>query len=159
MKNKILYKVLSVISFVFITVLSTSASAVPQSNQPCVKQSVFIGDWTVTKVDFPDNYWGEIKYPVSFQLTATNNQSSVTNTTKELKLKGTYKDQFDHQFDFSLVELINNGNELLLLTYGTTKHSESWAPLHKVKFINGQLVGAVITKTQRFIWYAEPTKE
>jgi hypothetical protein len=61
MKNKILHKVLSLISFVFIIVLSTSGSAVPQSNQPCVKQSVFIGNWTVTKVDFPDNYFSEIR--------------------------------------------------------------------------------------------------
>jgi hypothetical protein len=48
-----------------------AASADSESNKPTAKQSVFIGDWTVTKVDFPDNYWGEIKYPVSFQLTAT----------------------------------------------------------------------------------------
>ena len=96
MKNTTLYNIS--ISFLFFTLflLSMSASADSESNKPTAKQSVFIGDWTVTKVDFPDNYWGEIKYPVSFQLTDTNNQSSVTNTTKELKLKGTYKDQFSH---------------------------------------------------------------
>lgn len=106
----------------------------------------FIGKWAVTKVDMPENYFGEIKYPKYFEL-----------TEKEGKIFGSYKDQYDYECDFILSALINDGNELLLMNCGTTKHDSSWAPLHKVKLIEGRLVGSVITNTQRFVWYAEPT--
>ena len=160
MKNTTLYNIS--ISFLFLTLflLSMAALGDSESNKPTAKQSVFIGNWTVTKVDFPDNYFSEIKYPVSFQLTTADSEKThEKDSLANVQIKGKYKDQFDHQCDFSLAQLINNGNELLLLTCGTTKHNDSWAPLHKIKFINGQLVGAVITKTQRFVWYAEPAKE
>ena len=105
----------------------------------------FVGKWMVTEVDMPENYFGEIKYPKYFEL-----------SEEEGKIVGTYKDQYDYQCDFLLSELVNAGNELLLMNCGTTKQSSSWAPLHKVKIIKGKLVGSVITNTQRFVWYAEP---
>jgi hypothetical protein len=159
MKNITLYNVPILLLLLTLFLLSIATSAASESNKPTAKQSVFIGNWTVTKVDFPDNYFSEIKYPVSFQITTEDSEKKHEKDSQaNVEIKGSYKDQFDHQCDFSLAQLINNGNELLLLTCGTTKHTESSAPLHKVKFINGQLVGAVITKTQRFVWYAEPTK-
>lgn len=104
----------------------------------------FEGKWLVTKIYYPNNYFSEIKYPKSFELKEVNG-----------KHEGNYTDQFDYKCDFILSKIINAGNELLLLTCGTTKHSTSWAPLHKVKLIDDKLVGSVITKTQRFIWYAK----
>lgn len=99
----------------------------------------------VTEVDIPETYYGEIKYPKYFEL-----------IEKEGEISGTYKDQYDYECSFALSVLVNDGNELLLMNCGTTKHNTSWAPIHKVKLIKGRLVGSVITKTQRFIWYAEP---
>lgn len=155
MKNIALYKVSVLLLFLPLFLFSSVSYAASESNKSPASKSVFIGDWTVVKVDFPDNYFSEIKYPVSFQLFVADSEKG---SGTDGEIKGKYKDQFDQEYDFSLSQLINNGHELLLLTYGTTKHSHSWAPLHKVKLINGQLVGSVITNTQRFIWYAEPTK-
>jgi len=109
--------------------------------------SNFVGSWQVTKVDYSENYLGEIKYPKHFTLFELNG-----------RLSGNYIDQFDFKCDFPLVEEINGGNELLLLNCGTTKHNRAWAPLHKVKVIKGTLVGIVVTNTQQFVWYAEPVK-
>mgnify|MGYP000199723140 CR=1 FL=1 len=114
---------------------------------PLTFANKFVGAWEVTKVDYPENYFGEIKYPKYFQLTVVNGN-----------LSGSYKDQYDFECKFPLSTVINDGHELLLLTCGTTKHSTSWSPLHKIKLIDGKLVGSVITNTQRFIWYAEPAK-
>lgn len=149
MKNITMYKVSVFLLFVTLCLFSSVSYSASELNKPPTSKSVFVGNWTVVKVDFPDNYFSEIEYPKSFQLSQVEGDG---------RIKGKYKDQYDQEYDFSLSQLINNGHELLLLTYGTTKHSESWAPLHKVKLINGQLVGSVITNTQRFIWYAEPTK-
>lgn len=114
---------------------------------PITIANKFVGSWEVTKVDYPENYFGEIKYPKYFKLTELNG-----------KVGGTYKDQFEFECEFPLAIIINDGNELLLLNCGTTKHSSSWSPLHKVKLIDGKLVGSVITNTQRFVWYAEPAQ-
>jgi len=108
----------------------------------------FVGKWQVTKVDMPDTYYGEIKYPKYFEITEHDG-----------KVSGRYKDQFDYECEFLLSELVNGGNELLLMNCGTTKHVEAWAPLHKVKYINGELVGSVVTSGQVFIWHASTVED
>ncbi len=105
--------------------------------------SDFVGKWQVTKVDMPETYYGEIKYPKYFEI-----------TENEGKVSGYYKDQFDFECQFLLSELVNGGNELLLMNCGTTKSEQAWAPLHKVKYINGELVGFVVTYGQVFVWHA-----
>ncbi|WP_044617241.1 hypothetical protein [Gynuella sunshinyii] len=107
----------------------------------------FIGKWQVTKVDMPDTYYGEIKYPKYFEI-----------IENEGKVSGYYKDQYDFECNFVLSELVNDGNELLLMNCGTTKFAQTWAPLHKVKFINGELVGSVVTFGQVFVWHASAVK-
>ena len=107
----------------------------------------FLGKWRVTKVETPNTYFGEIKYPKHFELTQQNGQ-----------LSGQYHDQYGYECDFSLIELINAGNELLLIGCGVTKHANSWMPVHKVKLINDRLVGKVITHSTQFTWYAEAVK-
>lgn len=103
----------------------------------------FVGKWKVTKVDMPETYFGDIKYPKYFEI-----------TENEGKVFGVYKDQFDFECEFSLSELVNGGNELLLMNCGTTKSEQAWAPLHKVKYISGELVGSVVTYGQAFVWHA-----
>lgn len=103
----------------------------------------FIGKWEVTKVDIPDTYYGEIKYPKYFEIAEDKG-----------KISGRYKDQYDFECEFLLSELVNGGNELLLMNCGTTKSEQAWAPLHKVKYINGELVGSVVTYNQVFVWHA-----
>lgn len=105
--------------------------------------SDFVGKWQVYKVDMPETYYGEIKYPKYFEITENEGEGS-----------GYYKDQFDFESQFSLSEMVNNGNELLLMNSGTTKSEQAWAPLHKVKYINGELVGSVVTYGQVFVWQA-----
>ena len=46
--------------------------------------SDFVGKWQVYKVDMPETYYGEIKYPKYFEI--TENEGEVS---------GYYKDQFD----------------------------------------------------------------
>jgi hypothetical protein len=83
-KNITLYNIS--ISFLFLTLflLSAATSAASESNKPTAKQSVFIGNWTVTKVDFPDNYFSEIKYPVSFQLTTEDSEKNMKKTARRM---------------------------------------------------------------------------
>lgn len=107
----------------------------------------FLGMWQVTKVDMPETYFGEIKYPKYFEITET-----------ESGVSGYYRDQYNLECNFLLSELVNNGNELPLMNCGTTKSEQAWAPLHKVKLINGELVGSVVTYGQVFVWYASPVK-
>jgi hypothetical protein len=107
----------------------------------------FIGKWEVSKVEYSNNYYGEIKYPKYFDLQMVNN-----------KLAGFYKDQFDYECKFPLSELVNGGEELLLMVCGTTKSSQSWAPLNKVKLIDGKLVGSVVTYDRMFTWRAKRVK-
>ncbi len=89
---------------------------------------------------FPKTTLVKLKYLKYFEL-----------SEKEGKLVSTYIDQYENQCDFILSELVNSGNELLLMNCGTTKHSSSWAPIHKVKFIKGRLVGSEITNMQRVL--------
>jgi hypothetical protein len=103
----------------------------------------FSGKWSVYKVDMPDNYYGEIKYPKQFEL-----------IEKDEKLRGGYTDQYGYSCEFPLAEVVNGGNELLLMNCGVTKHSDAWAPLHKVKKIDGELVGSVLTYDRQFVWHA-----
>ncbi len=105
----------------------------------------FSGKWVVYKLDMPKNYFGEIKYPKKFELIEAVG-----------KITGTYIDQYDHSCKFPLAELVNGGNELLLMNCGVTKHSDAWAPLHKVKIVDGDLVGAVLTYDRQFVWHAKP---
>ena len=105
----------------------------------------FSGKWAVYKVDTPGNYFGEIKYPRYFELSETDG-----------KLTGSYIDQYDGSCQFPLAITVNGGNELLLMNCGVTKHADSWAPLHKVKKIDGELVGSVVTYDQQFVWHAKP---
>lgn len=107
----------------------------------------FVGMWQVTKVDMPETYFGEIKYPKYFEISESDGEIS-----------GYYKDQYDFECNFILSELINAGNELLLMNCGRTKSDQAWAPLHKVKFINGELVGSVVTYGQVFVWHASAVK-
>jgi len=86
----------------------------------------------------------EIKYPKSFSLELESS-----------KLVGSYEDQYGFECDFELIELVNNGHELLLGHCGGTKHSTSWTPIHKVKMIEGRLHGLVITSNKKFEWVAE----
>ena len=104
----------------------------------------FTGEWKVVKVIQSDNYMGEIKYPKWFKI--ENAQSG--------HLKGTYKDQYDYENKFQTITLINNGRELLLSLCCETKHPESWAPLHKVKIIDGKLHAYVVTNHVEFEWIA-----
>jgi hypothetical protein len=106
----------------------------------------FTGDWVVVEVVENDEFpWHkEIKYPASFSL---NLDGTV--------LVGFYKDQFDFECEFKLAQLINDSEELLLAVCGTTKHSSSWAPIHKVKMIDGKLHGVVVTSDKKFEWIAE----
>ena len=53
--------------------------------------SDFVGKWQVYKVDMPETYYGEIKYPKYFEI--TENEGEVS---------GYYKDQFDFESQFSL---------------------------------------------------------
>lgn len=107
----------------------------------------FLGMWQATKAVMSETYFGEIKYPKYFEI--TENESGVS---------GYYRDQYDFECKFLLSELVNGGNELLLMNCGTTTSEQAWAPLHKVKFINGELVGSVVTYGQVLVWYASPAK-
>ena len=106
----------------------------------------FTGDWLVVKLvpskEFP--WHEEIKYPESFSLRVDG-----------LKLVGSYKDQTGYECDFELIEIINDGHELILGHCGGTKHASSWAPIHKVKMVDGLLHGIVVTSEKRFEWIAE----
>jgi len=104
----------------------------------------FSGEWKVIKVIHSDSYFGEIKYPKSFKIFKKNGS-----------LTGHYKDQYNYENQFDLVALINNGQELLLLNCCGTKHPESWAPLHKVKIVDGKLHAIVVTNRIEFEWMAE----
>lgn len=103
----------------------------------------FIGKWAVSTVEYPENYYGEIKYPKYFELLMMDG-----------RLVGFYKDQFDYECKFPLADSVNGGEELLLMVCGTTKSTQSWAPLNKVKLIDGELVGSVVTYDRRFTWRA-----
>lgn len=103
----------------------------------------FVGKWEVSTVDFPENYYREIKYPKQFELQMMDD-----------KLVGTYKDQFDYECMFPLSVIVNGGEELLLMVCGTTKSNQSWSPLNKVKLIDGELVGVVVTDDRQFTWHA-----
>lgn len=107
----------------------------------------FIGKWEVSAVEYPSNYYGEIKYPKYFELLMEGD-----------KLVGFYKDQFDYECMFPLSTVVNGGEELLLMVCGTTKSSQSWAPLNKVKLIDGELVGSVVTYGRQFTWHAKRVK-
>lgn len=122
-------KVIAILVLCFLTKFATASD--------------FEGKWQVYKVDMPETYYGEIKYPKYFEI-----------TENEGKVSGYYKDQFDFESQFSLSELVNNENELLLMNSGTTKSEQAWAPLHKVKYINRELVGSVVTYGQVFVWHA-----
>jgi len=106
----------------------------------------FIGKWKINKVienkDIP--FFDEIKYPKWFEIEANG-----------LDLIGYYKDQYDYECQFELVTLINGGAELLLFLCGTTKHSDSWSPLYKIKYKNGILHGLAITNAVLFEWKAQ----
>lgn len=110
----------------------------------------FTGDWVVVEVLENDEFpWHEeIKYPVSFSLKMDGKV-----------LVGTYKDQYDFECDFEFARLVNDGRELLLKACGTTKHPESWAPIHKVKLIDGRLHAVVVTFDKKFEWIAEKVQE
>lgn len=105
----------------------------------------FTGKWQVTKIETPEPYLADIPYPAYFELRQSEGQIS-----------GRYKDQFDFECEFDLALLVNNDSELLLMNCGSTQFKESWTPLHKVKFINGELVGTVVAYTQMFVWHASP---
>lgn len=77
---------------------------------------------------------------------------------KDGRLVGYYRDQFNYECEFPLAEIVNGGEELLLMVCGTTKSNLSWAPLNKVKLIKGKLVGSVVTFDQQFIWHAKRVK-
>ena len=106
----------------------------------------FVGQWQVVDVvensEFP--WHEEIKYPRSFVIEEKNGV-----------LKGRYTDQYGYECDFETVSLINNGNELLLSGCLSTKHATSWAPIYKVKNVDGKLRGLVVTSDKKFEWLAE----
>lgn len=113
---------------------------------PCsVMANDFIGEWIVTGIENTDDFpWEQqVKYPKSFKIEVAGSG-----------LKGTYKDQYDHECAFDLITLINNGAELLLTNCGSTKSQIAWSPVHKVKFKDGKLQGLVITNQLLFKWSA-----
>ncbi len=83
----------------------------------------FTGSWVVVDVltskEFP--WHEEIKYPKSFVI-----------EIRDSKLVGHYEDQRGYECDFELLEVVNDGHELLLGHCGGTKSPSSWAPIHKV---------------------------
>ena len=105
----------------------------------------FIGEWVVTGIEKTDDFpWEhQIKYPKWFSIEATANG-----------LKGTYKDQYDHECAFDLITEINNGAELLLTNCGSTKSPIAWSPVHKVKFKDGKLQGLLVIHQLLFKWSA-----
>ena len=106
----------------------------------------FVGQWRVIEVIENAEYpWHEeIKYASSFVIEESGG-----------KMVGRYIDQHDYECDFEFVALINDGHELLLGHCGGTKHSTSWAPIHKVKIVDGKLHGLVVTSDKKFEWIAE----
>ena len=109
----------------------------------------FEGAWEIFKVNenkvFP--WHDEIKYPKKFNL-----------IKKENGWEGSYTDQYDFKCKFSLVVDINDGNELILVHCGTTKHPEAWSPIHKIKIENGKIIGLTITDKLLFSWEAIRTE-
>ncbi len=104
----------------------------------------FFGEWKVSKLIFTVPYFKDIRYPKWFRI-----------ENRDGTISGRYKDQYNYEDNFELVVFINNNQEMLLSHCCGTKHPESWSPLHKVKIINGELHGVVVTNRFEFEWIAE----
>jgi hypothetical protein len=110
-----------------------------------VEASEFVGSWKVLEViENPEFPWHqEVKYPVEF--TISENGS---------KLVGQYQDQWNTECEFSVVEEINDGAELILIHCGSTKSPSAWMPIHRVKRNGENLHGSVFTNHKLFEWIA-----
>jgi hypothetical protein len=106
--------------------------------------SRFVGEWNV-EITAPETarppYQVEIKYPKWMKIELVDG-----------KLTGTYIDQFDYRCTFPAIEAVNGGKDLLFVMCGTTKHPESFAPVHHAKVIDGKMVGVTLTREKLFEW-------
>ena len=99
---------------------------------------------SVRIIEYKEFPWHlEVKCPTKFKL--IKNEGSW---------EGNYKDQNGFESTFSLVTDINNGREMILCHSGETKSPEAWAPIHKIKLIEGKIVGVTITDKYLFSWEA-----
>ena len=108
--------------------------------------SPWIGDWQVRLAPRQDPLRvGEIRYPQRLLITADS---------ANLKLMAW--DQFKQSCRIEEFLLINAGRDLVFSWCGTTKHSDSFTPIHHVKLSNGQLRGVVSTTEKLFEWVGKP---
>lgn len=104
----------------------------------------FVGEWEI-EITGPDTamppYQVEIKYPKWMKIELAGKGAT-----------GSYRDQFGYECTFPMIAFINAGQDLLFTMCGTTKHPESFAPVHHAKVIDGKLVGIVFTTEKMFEW-------
>ena len=74
------------------------------------------------------------------------------------ELRGTYVDQYDRSCEFELVAVVNAGRELLLNHCGQTKGADAFAPIHRVKLVDGELHATVVTDKALFKWVARKVR-
>jgi len=108
------------------------------------QENQFTGEWNIA-ITAPETarppYQVEIKYPKWMKI-----------EVKDGKLTGTYIDQFDYHCTFPMLEIVNDGHDLLFVMCGTTKLSESFMPVHHAKVIDGKMVGVTLTREKLFEW-------
>ena len=108
--------------------------------------SPWIGDWQVTLAPHQDPLRvGEIRYPQRLLITKDGT-----------KLKLMAWDQFKQSCRLDEFMLINAGRDLIFSWCGTTKHSDSFAPIQHVKLSDGRLRGVVSTTEKLFEWIGTP---
>lgn len=106
----------------------------------------FTGRWEITQIlnerhGFP--WSAEIKYPKHMTLEMRAGQ-----------LVGRYTDQHDFSCAFEVLQVLNQGRDLLLGHCGETKSAEAYAPIHHAKLRDGKLHGVVTTDEKLFEWIA-----
>ena len=110
----------------------------------------FIGEWDIKPVEIKDNinpYYLEVKYPKWLNIEEIEN-----------KFIGTYKDQYNYECKLPILEIINEGKDIVFIHCGTTKHKTSYIPIHHAKIINGELRGVVTTTNRLFEWVGKRKK-